>query len=279
MAATAGGGAPMHSGYGQPPKIHFEVISEAWQLFTQQMGTWVMAILVMVVVMFIPGLLVGFGVAGSIGLGGMAGERGGGVIFGLGSMLFLFLGILLTMVLAFIMMGGLYRMAIKQVRGEPIQVSDLWSVTDVLGQLALGGLLVGLATGLAAVACYLPAFIVGGLLMLTIPLIVDQKMSAIDAMTRSWNTLKQEWLMAAILFFVLNFLAGLGAIVFTIGILFTYPLLFLGTALVYRDFILGSGAGGPRLGGPVPYPTGVTPGAYPPDLYAAQQPPPPEEPR
>jgi hypothetical protein len=274
--ATAGGGPPMYSGYGQPPKIRFEVISEAWQLFTQQMKTWVLAVLVMIVIMMIPGFIMGFGMVAAMGLGAAAGERGGAAIFGLGTMAVMFVGMLVMIVLAFIMMGGLYRMAIKQVRGEPIQLSDLWSVTDVLPQLALGGLLMGLSMGIASLACYLPMFIVGGLLMLTIPLIVDQKMPAIEAMTRSWNTLKQEWLMAAVLYFVLNFVAGIGAIALYVGMLFTYPLLFLGTALVYRDFILGGSGGGPQLGYPTPYPTNVTPGANPPDLYAPQPQPQPQ---
>jgi uncharacterized membrane protein len=220
----------------------------------------------------------GIGMVAALGIGAAAGDRhGGAAIFGLGTMLIMFVGFIAIMVVAFIMMGGLYRMAIKQVRGEPIQISDLWSVTDVIGQLALGGLLMGLSIGLASLACYLPAFIVAGLLMLTIPLIVDQKMGAIDAMTRSWNTLKQEWLMAAVLYFVLTFIASIGVVALYIGMLFTYPLLFLGTALVYRDFILGGSGGGPQLADPNPYPANVTPGAYPPDLYAPQQPPPTEE--
>ncbi len=54
MAAT-GGGAPMYSGYGQPPKIRLEVIGEAWQLFTQQMSTWVLAMFLMFVILLVPG--------------------------------------------------------------------------------------------------------------------------------------------------------------------------------------------------------------------------------
>ena len=275
--AAAGGGPPMYSGYGQPPKIRFEVISEAWQLFTQQMGTWVMAVFLMGVIMMVPGFLMGIGMAAALGLGAAAGDHGGAAIFGLGTMFFMFLGTLAITVLTFIMMGGLYRMAIKQVRGEPIQISDLWSVTDVLVQLAIGGLLMGIAIYIASLFCSLPGIIVGGLLMLTIPLIVDQKMGAIDAMTRSWNTLKQEWLMAALLYFVLAFIAIIGFVALGIGMLFTYPILFLGTALVYRDFILGGSGGGPQFANPNPYPTNVTPGAFPPDLYAPQQPPPTDE--
>ncbi len=262
----------MYSGYGQAPKIRFEVIGEAWQLFTQQMGTWVMAVLLMFVVLMVPAAVMFFSMFGML-MASLAGGRNGAPIFGVGMMLGFPVAIMLLMVLAFVLMGGLYRMAIKQVRGEPIQLSDVWSVTDVLVNLLGGGLLVAFATMVGAVLCYLPALIVGGLLMLTIPLIVDQKMSPIEAATRSWNALKSEWLMAGVLFFVLSFIGGLGAIAVYIGMLFTYPIFILGVALVYRDFILGPG-GPPPPGSGSPYPVGVTPGSYPPAPYVAEPPPP-----
>lgn len=259
MAAT-GGGAPMSSGYGQPPKIRFEVISEAWQLFTQQMKTWVIAMVIFVVVMMVPGMVMGVVMVGSGVLGSAMGDHGGGVVALLGLGVGMVVGGLLLAVVATLLMGGLYRMAIKQIRGEPIELSDLWSITDVWMNLVGAGLLIGAAMVVGAMACIVPMYIVGGLLMLTIPLIVDKKMGVMEAATLSWNTLKQEWLMAAVLYFVLNFVAGLGAMALYIGMLFTYPLLFLGTALVYRDFILG-GAGGTAVPAD-PYAVGVTPGGY-----------------
>ena len=267
MAAT-GGEAPRVSGYGLPPKIRFEVIGEAWQLFTQQMATWIMAIVLFLVIMLVPGLVMVFGVMGSLAAALASGNRDGGPVFGLGMVLSLLVGSLLIAVVSVVMMGGMYRMAIKQVRGEPIQLSDLWSAVDVFWKLVGAGLLIGLSMAAASFLCYLPAYIVGGLLMLTLPLIVDQKLGVIEAMTRSWNALKHEWLMAAVLYFVLTFVSSLGAVV-VIGIVFSYPLLFLGSALVYRDFILGGG--GPPPGSP--YPVGVTPGGYPPASYAATAPP------
>ncbi len=274
MAASMGGGPP-YSGYGQQPKIRFEIIGEAWQLFTQQMGTWVMGILVMFAGIIIPTIFVTIGLMGSGLLASGTRSEAGQATAGIGMLLVMVLGMLLMGAIVFLIMGGLFRMAVKQVRGLPIQVSDVWSVTDVFWKLVGAGFLMGLAVSVSALFCYLPAFIVGGLLMLTIPLIVDQKMGVMDAMTRSWNTLKQEWLMAAVLYFVLSLIGSAGIILVYIGMLFTYPLFFLGTALVYRDFILGGGGGNlpPQPG----YPAGVTPGGYPPTLYASQPPPPPSE--
>ena len=38
-------------GYAPRPRIRFEVIGEAWQLFQQQMGTWIVAALIAMVVL------------------------------------------------------------------------------------------------------------------------------------------------------------------------------------------------------------------------------------
>ena len=262
--AAAGGGAPMPSGYGGPPKIRFEVISEAWQLFNQQMKTWVLAILIFVLAIFIPEAVMGVLMMVSGGMGAMLGNHGGSAIALLGMGLSMIVGGLLIAVVVAVVMGGLFRMAIKQVRGEPIELSDLWSVTDVWMQLVLAGLLMGVAILVGSLACGVGAYIVGGLLMFMIPLIVDKKMTAMEAATLSWNTLKPEWLMAAVLYFVINFVAGIGGVLFGIGMLFTYPLLFLGIALTYRDFMLGGGGNAVPAD---PYAAPVAPGGYAPGGY------------
>jgi len=278
--AAAGGGGPTPFGYGQTPKIRFEVISEAWQLFSQQMATWVLACLVFVLAIIIPeGIMFGIMMASGV-MGGLAGDHGGGAIIVLGMGVGMIVGGLLMAVVISVIMGGLYRMAIKQVRGEPIELKDVWSVTDVWMQLVIAGLITFAGAMVGSLACGVGAYVVIGLLMFMIPLIVDKKMTAMEAAKLSWDTLKQEWLMAAVLYFVLNFIGSIGGIVFGIGMLFTYPLVFLGVALTYRDFMLG-GPGGqtvptdPYAAG-VP-PGGYAPGGYTPGGYVPPQPPPPTD--
>ena len=266
MAAT-GGGAPMYSGYGQPPKVRFEVIAEAWQLFTQQMGTWIMAVVIMVGIMMVPIVVMMFAVILPI-MAAASGNHDAGAAMGIGMLLIMGVGMIVVAAVSIVLMAGMFRMAIKQVRGEPIQISDLWSATDVFWNLLGGMFLVGLATAAGSMLCYLPGLVVAGLFMLSIPLIVDQKLGPIEAMSRSWNLLKQEWLMAGLLYLVLTCIMGLGGMV-VVGILFTYPLFFLGIALVYRDFVLGTGVPAPGA----PYPYGVAPGAYPPAPYPVEPPP------
>ena len=122
-------------------------------------------------------------------------------------------------------------MAIKQVRGHSISVGDMFSTKDVFPSLLGTLFLTGMATAFASLLCYVPALIVGGLLMLAVPLVVDQNLGPTEAMSRSWNALKGDMWNATGFYFLTSLIGGLFAPV-------TFPLLMLSHAIVYRDFIL-----------------------------------------
>ena len=121
----------------------------------------------------------------------------------------------------------------------------------------------------------LPGFVVYGLLMLTLPLIIDRNMGVIEAMNESWNTLKNDWLNATVFHFVIFVIGYIGIVACGIGLLFTLPLYFLAVASVYRDFYLGRPVEGPME----PFHYTQNPSAapnYPPS--PTTPPPPPSEP-
>ncbi len=288
------GGGPTSPGYSPRPQIRFDVIGEAWRLFQQQMGTWIVAVLV-VVVCYVAVAIV-FGVLGagmSIGAGqlGPRGAAGAAAFQGTAGALRM-LQSAINLIIQYFFMGGLVRMALRQIRGEPIAVGDIFTVTDVIGPLAVAAILVTLAQYVAICALCIGFFIVGGLLMFTVPLVVDRRMSAVEAMGESWNALKGDIIMATLFFFVVQIVFPIvGACACCIGYLFLFPLVPLSTALLYRDFFLGGMqpaspyAPPPPPGyAPPPPPTmGYTPPAYPPqatDLTGGQPqtaPPPPAQ--
>src|ERR1051325_9617773 len=121
----------------------------------------------------------------------------------------------------------------------------------------------GVAVFAGAILCVIPAFIAQGILMLAEPLIVDQRMGVFESVSRSWAALREDMLMATLFHIVLGIVAGIGAVACGVGILFTFPLLPLGIAIVYRDFFLGPAYGA---------------SAYTPPPTAAQPPPPASQP-
>lgn len=250
MAAVGGGGA-MTGGYGPRPQINFDAIGEAFRLFQQQMGTWILAILITFAVqaglylLFVVGMQA-LGVA-ALGTNPRGANAATGAITGaaIGGFLAYYVVSLVTGSLFY---GGLFRMGVKQVRGESITTGDLFSATDVLGSLIGASLLIGIASGIGTMLCVLPGLIIAGLLMFTIPLIVDQRVGALTAMGMSWNALKGEIVMAPLFLFVVALLSSLGVLLCGVGLLFTYPLLPLAVSLLYRGYFGGgSGQPGPTI--------------------------------
>src|SRR5207249_3480195 len=99
-------------GYPPPAQVRFEAIGEAWQLLQQQAGTWILAMLVLMGVNLVPVII-------TLALQGgfqphQFGERPpvepAMLLLGL---LIRIIGFVISMVVT----GGVFRMAIKQVRG------------------------------------------------------------------------------------------------------------------------------------------------------------------
>jgi uncharacterized membrane protein len=222
--------------YPYRPEITFDAISEAWGFFTQQMGAWIVAELIvfaivgamyfgMFTIVLAPMMMSSRGSSGAPG-GAALGAMNVGMMFGM----------LVIVVVLFTLMGGMYRMAIKQVRGEAIAIGDLFSVTDVIGNLALAAILMGIINWIGSLLCIIPGLVAQGLMMFTIPLVVDQRLSAVEALSKSFETLKPHAVMATVFALVVGLVAGLGGILCGVGALFTFPLFPLSVAILYRNF-------------------------------------------
>lgn len=217
---------------GRGPLVRFSAINEAWGLFKDEAGTWILAGLVVLV-----GNWALFAAVKAVF--GLHLPQGGGFVVGVppaGRLV----SAVLAAVLNGILLGGLFRLACAQVRGQRISVSEMAQIGDVFPQLVLGSAIYGAASSLAAAVCFvIPAFILAGVWMFTIPLIVDGKLRAVDAISQSWRVLKREWLMATVFHFVVSLAAGIGICFFCVGMFFTMPLYCLSIAVLYRDAFMG----------------------------------------
>ncbi len=150
--------------------------------------------------------------------------------------------------------GGLYRMALRQLRGEPISAGNLFSALPQSLPLLLVGIFIPAVLGLlegaglwlmhfslsptAAVSvinitAWLPALLLPGLVMFAPLLVVDAGASAPAALVGSVRLLGRQWLMGILFYVVAALVSGLGAIACGVGMLATYPLLFLSITLGY----------------------------------------------
>lgn len=233
--SVPGGAPPNNYGYPQRSPVSLDVIGEAWTLFSRDMGTWIVAQLVCGAIGFggyLAMLAIIFGSTALLGGGrGNNISTGSGILFGL----VLFITYVLYILALLFVSAGLHRLATKQIRGQPISIADLFSVTDCFVKFLILSILMGFAVLIGELFFIIPGLIFAGLFMLAPMLLIDGGLSPIEAMKKSWEALKSDWLMATVVYFVLVIVASLGAAACGVGLLFTMPLLYLGTAIIYRD--------------------------------------------
>jgi hypothetical protein len=226
-----------------PAQINFDVIGRAWEVLKPSLGVWIVAIIVYGVIIGAFSMLVGAvtGTAARPPIPMPAPPGPGGVPGAMPNLPtpnypMIFVSQLIQFVVGQFLIGGIYRMAINQVRSGQVNLGDMFSVTDVLPALLGAAILTGLATVIGFLLCIIPGLLISGLLMFTIPLVVDARLGAVEAMSTSWNTLKDQMLMAVVFLIVIGLLAGAGVLLCGVGLLVTAPLAILSLALLYRDF-------------------------------------------
>ena len=261
---------PMGGGYAAPRRVNYGWIGESWQLFTEAAGAWILLLIVNLVVSGI----ISFGVqtlfpnpnfvgAGPAGSSPWAAAMANQKISPMGEIVNYALSWLIDSFFA----ACYYRLAVKQVRGEPVGVGDAFGggpyyvqmllVTLVVGLLSLGGLLV---------FC-LGVFVVSGL-MLPAQAMVADGVPAMEAISRSFEAMKSDWLNAGFFYFVLALLVAVSCIPCFLGLIATIPMMHIIGALAYRDmadmpgrqaFEPNYGAAQPGVWPPPPGPSSPTP--------------------
>jgi HEAT repeats len=142
--------------------------------------------------------------------------------------------ILALIALEGVLLGGLFRMALKQLDGHEFGVGDMFAVSDVALKLSVVTVIMYLITVIGTMLLVMPGLIAAGLLMFALPLVVDGGVGIADALRISFETLKRDWLKAGLFVFVLVFIGYSGVLPCLVGVLFTVPIVFLSTAAQYR---------------------------------------------
>lgn len=211
------------------PQLRFGVIGEAWRLYRRHWWTWSAAMLIVLIAETILGSLLfeAFGMR-------WPGHHGGFRMPILPHRSALaYAG---TVVVVCIGLGGMIRMASRQILTGEVRLEDLFSVADVGLQLLAGAVFYSAATFVGAMLCVVPGAIASGLLMFTLPLIVIARRPATEAVGESWRALTPQWLSATVFHVVLGFVAGSGSLLCGVGLLITGPLYSLSIAILFHEF-------------------------------------------
>ena len=268
------GGMPYGGGgaaYAPPGKVNFGWINEAFDLFKSAAAVWIVAVLVLIFIPAVVGGVIGavFGASGAASAG--AGSTGFGrpspFMSGLPIAVQLVVQVFSAVFQSF-MYAGLYGMAVKQVRGEPISFGDIFSGGRYFLPMLGFFIIYGIAFVIGFVLLIIPGLIVASLLLPAYALIADGE-SLGTAISRSIDGMKRDIWSGIALLFVMGLLLLVSAIPCGLGLLVTYPMLWIISALAYRDMVgmpneaAPGGYGQPGFGAP------AAPGVWPPAPSAA----------
>jgi uncharacterized membrane protein len=226
-----------------PPSrgVSMDVIGEAWKLVQPNLGTWIGAMAVMIVVslvFYVLNTTLGMSTTTIPGTplpdGTTTPEL---AIPSLGPMYYVLTFI--NGVINTFLMGGMMRMAINQTRTGKVEFSELFSAGDVIINLLIAGVISYIATVVGFLFCIIPGLLLAALFSMTFPLILDARKSGIEALGDSFNLVKPHLGGMVILGIVLFLIIAVSVIPCGLGLLVSYPLAFTAIALVYRDLTGG----------------------------------------
>ena len=143
-------------------------------------------------------------------------------------------GQVLLTVVSIVFTAGLLYMGVRKVAGDPISWQMVFKGFSFTGQIILATILQTIFVGLGLLLLVLPGIylIVG--YGLTLPLIVDRKMSAWEAMETSRKAIPKVWWKVAGALFLMGCIYTLSTIPLGIGLIWTVPMFIILGGIVYR---------------------------------------------
>ena len=105
-----------------------------------------------------------------------------------------YLGILIALILGGPMIGGLYLLYLKKIRGQPVTLGDAFAGFGAMFvPLMLAKIVSGLLTGLGLLLCILPGIYLYVAWSFTLPLVIDKNMDFWPAMDLSRKMVAKHW--------------------------------------------------------------------------------------
>jgi uncharacterized membrane protein len=132
--------------------------------------------------------------------------------------------------------AGLLYMFLRRIRGEEVQLGDLFAGFNIaLQNLILAGLLVSALTALGCLLCVLPGIYLAVGYLFVLPLVIDKKMDFWPAMEVSRQVVHEQWWSMFLLALVLILIVCAGALVCVVGLIIAIPVASAALMYVYED--------------------------------------------
>jgi uncharacterized membrane protein len=143
---------------------------------------------------------------------------------------------ILGWIVGFVLIGGLDYMFLRRIRGEEVQIGDVFAGFNLaLVNLTMAGLVKWLLTTLGFALCILPGIYLLVGYMFALPLVIDKKMEFWTAMEVSRRVVHAHWWSLFGLAIVLVLVALCGFLLCGIGALISIPVSSVALMYVYED--------------------------------------------
>ncbi len=147
-----------------------------------------------------------------------------------------FISFLLTAVQIFLSLG-FTKLMLLLVQDAPVSVADMFNNFRIFFSYFVASFIYGLAVSVGLLLLVLPGIWIAIRFQFFPYFIIENGDSSFTALQKSFN-LSQDLLLELFVFGVaVVFLNLIGALLFGIGIIFTYPLTTMATAVIYRSLI------------------------------------------
>ncbi len=139
-------------------------------------------------------------------------------------------------IVGFILLGSLDYMFLRRIRGEEVQIGDVFAGFNLaMVNLAMAGLVKWLLVTIGLILCILPGIYLGVGYVFALPLVIDKKMEFWPAMEVSRRVVHAHWWSMFALVIVLALVGCAGVLACVVGLAITIPLASAAFMYVYED--------------------------------------------
>ncbi|MFT4011255.1 MAG: hypothetical protein QM655_14565 [Nocardioidaceae bacterium] len=235
----AGGYAAPPPGYGPPPTPGDQpysvgnALSYGWAKFQQNVGPLIIVTLAIVAVAIVLGIV---RLLANVGTNAAINPETGRVenpgFFGAALFFVLLLGLIQQFV-SWVIAAGITKGSLDIVEGRRLDLNTMFKGYD-MGQVVVAALLIAIITTIGFALCILPGIIASFMLSFTNYFLIDQKLSAVDAIKASFNFVKERFGTLLLLMLALLGINIVGACLCGVGLLVTIPVSVIAEAYAYK---------------------------------------------
>jgi len=147
------------------------------------------------------------------------------------------------LLLGSVLHAGVLYMFIRRIRGEPVELGDMFEGFNVaLLPLILAGLLVSALTAVGFVLCILPGIYLAVGYIFVLPLVIDKKLDFWPAMEVSRQVVHKQWWPMFLFAIVMLLIVCLGALACGLGLIIAMPVVYAAAMYIYEDLFGQRGA-------------------------------------